>query len=352
MGQANKIMKILVITQKIDKKDTVLGFFHRWVEELAKRCEFVTVICLYKGEYNFSENVKVLSLGKENGGSKIQYVFKFLVYILREVKNYDSVFVHMNEEYVIFGGIIWRIFGKKILMWRNHPNGSFITNVAVFLANNVMCTSRSSYTAKFKKTKIMPVGIDVDLYENTSIGFVKNSILFFGRLSPIKNVHLFLEALSVLEDEGVDFHADIIGSVGTKGEEKYGEEIKIKGKTLVHKGKVSFISGIRHDETKKLYAKYDLYVNLTPNGSLDKTMFESCASQTPILVFNSALTGKIDDICQLQSLSPKDIANSIKKILFITNEKRTAISKELRDFVKREHSLSSLISMLISELKV
>ena len=58
-------MKLLIITQKVDINDPVLGFFHRWLEEFAKHYEFVTVICLEKGEHRLPENVKVLSLGKE-----------------------------------------------------------------------------------------------------------------------------------------------------------------------------------------------------------------------------------------------------------------------------------------------
>ena len=43
-------MKLLICTQKVDKNDSVLGFFHRWIEEFAKHCEKVTVICLQKGD--------------------------------------------------------------------------------------------------------------------------------------------------------------------------------------------------------------------------------------------------------------------------------------------------------------
>ena len=58
-------MKILICTQKVDLNDDILGFFHSWIAEFAKQCEKVTVICLYKGEYDLPGNVKVLSLGKE-----------------------------------------------------------------------------------------------------------------------------------------------------------------------------------------------------------------------------------------------------------------------------------------------
>ncbi len=61
----NKKVKLLIITQKVDQNDDILGFFHQWVREFAENCEKVTVICLQKGEYDLPDNVKVLSLGKE-----------------------------------------------------------------------------------------------------------------------------------------------------------------------------------------------------------------------------------------------------------------------------------------------
>src|SRR3989338_7648361 len=58
-------MKLLIITQKVNQEDSVLGFFHSWIREFASRFEEVTVICLEKGVYNLPENVEVFSLGKE-----------------------------------------------------------------------------------------------------------------------------------------------------------------------------------------------------------------------------------------------------------------------------------------------
>ena len=90
-------MRLLIITQKVDKNDDILGFFHRWILEFAKHYESVTVICLEEGDHDFysvknakfrSKNsaefsgtgIKVLSLGKEIGGSKISYIFNFYKY--------------------------------------------------------------------------------------------------------------------------------------------------------------------------------------------------------------------------------------------------------------------------------
>ncbi len=98
-------MKLLILTQKVDKNDPILGFFHRWIEEFANHCEQVTVICLAKGKSTLPPTVSVLSLGKEAGQSRLKYLWRFYRYLWRERQNYDTVFVHMNQEYVLLGAL-------------------------------------------------------------------------------------------------------------------------------------------------------------------------------------------------------------------------------------------------------
>ncbi len=56
-------MKLLIITQKVDNNDDLLGFMYTWIDKLAEQCQSVIIICLVKGETDLPLNVKVLSLG-------------------------------------------------------------------------------------------------------------------------------------------------------------------------------------------------------------------------------------------------------------------------------------------------
>ena len=53
------------MTQKVDKNDAILGFFHNWLLQLSPKFERIIVVCLEKGESDLPNNVRVLSLGKE-----------------------------------------------------------------------------------------------------------------------------------------------------------------------------------------------------------------------------------------------------------------------------------------------
>jgi hypothetical protein len=74
---------LLVVCQKVDEDDDLLGFFVGWIREFAKNFEKVFVITLAKGKYDLPSNVEVYSLGKERGDSKFVQLFRFYKYLLR-----------------------------------------------------------------------------------------------------------------------------------------------------------------------------------------------------------------------------------------------------------------------------
>ncbi len=339
-------MKLLIVTQKVDKNDDILGFFHRWLLEFAKHYEFITVIALQVGEYDLPENVKVLSLGKEKGGSKISYIFNFYKYIWNERKNYDVVFVHMNQEYVLLGWKFWKLWGKKIYLWRNHAKGNFLTRLAVLFSNKVFCASEQSFTARFKKTKIMPVGIDTNFFKpDSSVQKKPNSILFLGRIDPVKNVDIFVEALRELKDSGVEFSATIAGSSSDKYKD-YEKIIRDKMVEYSLSDEVWFTGAINQEDALKLYREHELYVNLTPSGSMDKTIFEAMASNVTPLVYNTGLKESLGQELILTKLNTDYIADKLNQVL------RNKKDKNFRDLIVEEHSLKKLIDNLLKEILV
>ena len=84
-------MKLLILTQVVDKDDLYLGFFHRWIEMLAPHHEHIHVICLKGGVYTLPENVSVHSLGKEKGYSQFRYIKNFFSLAWFEVWQYSCM---------------------------------------------------------------------------------------------------------------------------------------------------------------------------------------------------------------------------------------------------------------------
>src|SRR3989344_7222649 len=91
--------KLLIITQKVDRTDSNLGFFHRWIEEFANYAD-IAVIASFVGEHRFSSNVRVYSLGKECGVPRIGRIVNFWKLFARHSRRADAIFFHMIPEFV------------------------------------------------------------------------------------------------------------------------------------------------------------------------------------------------------------------------------------------------------------
>ncbi|MFA6095602.1 MAG: glycosyltransferase family 4 protein [Candidatus Paceibacterota bacterium] len=343
-------MRLLLITQKADKNDPVLGFFHRWVIEFAKHFEEVIVICLEEGKHDLPANVKVFSLGKEAGRSKWKYAFNFYRHIFRERNNYDAVFIHMNQEYVLLGGIFWKIFRKKIYMWRNHHKGSEFTDMAAFFCDKIFCTSRYSYTAKYDKTALMPVGIDTSFFAKLpKARKAPRSVLFLGRIAPVKKPDLLLRALGRLARKGIAFSASIVGDALPKDSE-YAESLRGIAREEGIADRVTFKPGVPNDATRDVYNAHEVSVNLSSSGMYDKTIFEAMACETVILASNENLRGLIDDRFIFKDSDLDELSSKLEALLALPDAERSSLGGDLRSVVERNHSLLLLGSNLLEKI--
>lgn len=331
-------MKLLIVTQAIDTHHPILGFFHRWVEEFAKHAEHIHVIALQVGEQSLPENVTVHSLGKEGGAHLFQKIFRFykLVFSLRH--EYDAVFVHMNPEYVVLAGWWWRFAQKKVSLWYNHTVGSVWLRVAQPFTRTVFHTSPYAYTARYKNAQRMPAGIDTDVFRpHPEIEKMPKSIYFQGRVTLAKRVHVILEAFAELRRQG---HAERLTIVGPE-DETYTKPLKEKYATLMQDGVLVFRGPVPNTETPELYAAHTVSVNLTDDGNYDKTVLESLACGTPVIVSSRAFHGA--PVTLIQKPNPQLLSMAYQEMHnTLTNR------SELAAYVQNTHSIAALATELNS----
>ena len=157
-------MKILIVTELVDKNHDMFGFFHGRTLDFARQCEKLTIICLELREHNLPPNVKTLSLGKEKKRSRLAYTWKLLKYSWTERKNYDRVFVHLTPHYVVLGGWLWRLLGKEVVLWYSHTFVDWWLWVAEKFANVILTTSENKFRIKSTKVKIFDGKTDLEAY--------------------------------------------------------------------------------------------------------------------------------------------------------------------------------------------
>jgi len=343
-------MRLLLITQKVDRNDHYLSFFHRWIIEFSKHFESIVVICLEEGEHGLPSNVRVLSLGKEERQSRLQYLIHFYWYIFHERKNYDAVLSHMNQEYINLGGVIWRLMGKRVSMWRNHHAGSFLTRTAGWLAHKVFCTSKYSYTATFPNIVFMPLGIDTSLHTPDAVEKrIPHSILFFARINKVKRPHILIDAVGQLRDQGVKSTVAIFGDALPKDAE-YAEGLREKVKSMNLSDSISFHPGMPNDKTPEVFRDYQIFVNLSPSGMYDKMIFEAASCHALALSSNENLRGQIDERLVFKEGSLDDLVSKLRILLTSAPEEVQALQKEFREYVIQKHSLQFLGKRIEEEI--
>ncbi len=324
----------------MDKDHPILGFFHRWVEEFAKHCEVVHVICLFEGKHSLPSNVHVHSLGKEKGRSRIKYLLRFYSLIWNLRKEYDNVFVHMNQIYVILGAPVWRILGKKIGLWYAHGTVNISLRMAERLTHIIFSCSKESFRVLSKKIIITGHGIDTELFRPKGT-YRDIDLVTVGRISSTKNIHTLIEVLAEVRKK-YDATLTIIGDVLTAEDKNYKERLQTQIKASHLELFVNFIGPVKHYELPMYLNRSKIFVHAATNGSLDKAVLEPMACEVPVV---SMSEGMVSVPAENWHVANKDsfVAETIK-VLQSSTSSRTFF---LRDFIRKNHSLESLVPKIL-----
>lgn len=350
-NKTNKMcMKLLVLTQIVGKDDSTLGFFYRWIELLAERVETVLVVCLKEGNHTLPANVTVLSLGKEIGASHWQYVRRFYSAIWSRRREYDGVFVHMNPEYVILGGLLWRWWGKKVLFWYTHKAVNLRLRLAEKLATKILTASRESFRLPSRKVEVTGHGIDVSEFDRTNrTGRTDRTnsvirLLAVGRISPVKDLETVIIAVPELSKRGVEAELDIIGDTKTAPDEEYKRTIfdLIWSAGLTEKVRAG--SGVPYSKMRDIYDEHDALVHTSRTGSIDKVVLEALAAGLMVFSSSEAFADLADIVILFEPNDYKGLAGTIEKTVKFGSLERSLAG---RQYVRERHNLGMLIGRVV-----
>ena len=341
-------MKLLVITQKVDRNDQLLGFFVNWLNRLSDKFERMTVLCLEKGDFSLSDNVTVISLGKERHLPKLAWLFNFYRFIFQLRKDYDAVLVHMNPIWMVLGGICWRLMGKKNYLWYTSGGVTFKLKLAEKFTHVVLTASPESFRVFSQKVVITGHGIDTDLFKPAANPQEKSGrlkILSVGRIAPVKNYEVLIEAAKTLRERGFDFGVNMIGEAPTEKDRIYERKVKNSIKNLKLESYFVFLGKINIQKLPFYYQTHDLFVHLSKTGSLDKSLLEAMASGIRVLSSNDWSRRHLPPELVFGENDPIELADKIENIF------RTDFRKKLRDLVVAGHNLDNLIEKISAVIK-
>src|SRR3989338_4588720 len=182
-------MKLLIITQKVNNNDPILGFFVSWIKKFAEQFEEVIVVAKEVGKYDLPQNVRVISLGKSEGVGRLGQLLKLWNAVMTE--KYDRVFVHMNSENILAAGWYWKLKNIPVALWYTHKATPWQLRLAIPFVKWIFTASKESFRLPSKKVIVTGHGIDFDHFH-----FIERlpkpfhdpiQVLSVGRISPTKD---------------------------------------------------------------------------------------------------------------------------------------------------------------------
>lgn len=347
-------INVLVCTESIDRADPLLGYFHGWVKEFARHAHRVHVVCLGYGERKLPPNVTEHSLGKESMRKGNRFLKRF-VYSARFLSRawslrtqYDSVLVHLSSEFVVVAGWLWRLLGKRIGFWYNDPQAGLFARVAIALSDVVFYSSTDSYAASYAHARYAPMGVDTDIY-TLERSAAKESLLFIGRLSPAKKLGIVLSAVQDIAKNVSHLKLDVYGEARS-GDESYFASLRSTFASLERDGFVSYKGTVLHEKTPEVYAGHEIFVYAGSARGSKKTLYEALAAGCIVITGEPEVKGVVDERLFLETVDEASLSKALKAALALSSEKRERTRSIGRSYVRREHSLSSVVPAVLEML--
>jgi len=337
-------MKLLFITQVWDENDSVLGFVPSWADAFRPVSTSLSVIALRVSSYTRLDGISVYSLGKEKGRGRIQKIFQFYQLVWNLRGSYDTVFVHMNPEYVVLAGFLWRLLGKKVVLWYAHGSVPPALRVAEIFVHRILTSTPEGCRLESSKIRVIGQAIDTELFSPAPHVFFTQKLVVVGRIAETKSQALAVRALALIHKEYPETTLEIIGASVYDADRVYESSVKSLASELRVESFIHWRGPLIRTELAKELPTASLCINMSTNGSLDKAGLEALSAGVPVVTANPAfrvILSGIADILFVTTQESAEVATVIHKYLSLPLLEREQIRTELRVRVIAQHSIAT-----------
>jgi glycosyltransferase involved in cell wall biosynthesis len=350
-------VKLVFVTQVLDRDDAVLGFVPRWVEGLARACERVRVLALEVGSASgLPANVDVREIGRRGTLGRYLRYRRFLREAFTQDRH-DALLAHMVPRYATTGAARVRGAGARSFLWYTHAAVDARLVEAERVVERIFTASEESLRLATPKKLVTGHGIDLAHFDARSENPAHPArLLSVGRITPRKDPLTLVAGLSILAGRGHDLALDLVGGGLAAGDEAYrrtlAEEIELGGS----KHRVFLPGEIPYRDIPRWYRRATIFVSASRTGSVDKVVLEAMATGRPVVTSNDAfpaLFAELGDLAPRLTFAPGDaseLAERIEWLLALSPAERHAIGERLRAIVARDHEVDRLMARLVAEM--
>jgi glycosyltransferase involved in cell wall biosynthesis len=343
-----------MVTQKVDLADDLLGFTHGWIEAFSDRMEKVYVSAIRIGDHRLAEKAALLPMetGRDSRAGRCVNLIRGAGPLLLN-KEVDLVFVHMSPVFSLLLAPFAAAAGVPQVLWYTHGSAGAILRAALWTVDRVVTASADDFPLASHKVTGTGHGIDCGFFcpagapeENVT----STTILSVGRISPVKNYELMLDAFGRVPS-GYQASLTLVGEAGTPAQEPYLEKIRTLAASEPFKDRILLAGKVPHRGIRAFYRRSRLMINLSDTGTLDKAVLEAMACGVPVVTTNSAfetLLRGIEPGLFVARKDPSEIAAAIEGVLALSLEERDRLGLILRERVTAQHDLGRLAGRLLS----
>lgn len=297
-----------------------------------------------------------------------------------------KIFTRKYTHYIVTGDIsiilIWliiyfaKITNRKVYLWTHgltHRNQSpiekcilnmfFAKSTGILMYNKHFCENMLNIGCKRENLHVfhnsLNTSMQSDIYSRLQLTnvykeYFKNdlpTILYIGRIQKHKRVDLLIEAMHLLQNKGIDLNLVIIGS---NVDDDF-LEIKIKEYDMCNR---VWMYGPCFDEDKNAELIYNANVCVSP-GNVGLTAIHVLSYGTPVIThnnfrkqmpeFEAIIHNKTGAFFQENDVH--DLADSIQRWVFISDEERTECRRLARETIVNEWSVDFQLKLLKDILK-
>lgn len=346
-------MRLLILTQVLDRDDAVLGFFHRWCEVFAAHVEQLVVVAQRVGRAELPANVTVRSLGRERGAGKPAMLVALwrLLAGLRGGRRPDAIWAHMVPKFVLYAAPVALPRGIPIHLWYTHKGVDGALRAAVPLVRSVFTASEESFRLPGAEGKrvVTGHGIDAELFA-PGTGPRDLDVLAVGRLAPSKAQHELLEALARLPAcPRTALAGDILLDQDAPYRARLHEQARPFGE------RVTFLGAVPHPRMPELMRRSRVLASTSRTGSVDKVVLEAMAAGVLPLTCNEAFERLLGPGLAARLMFPPGdvpaLAERLAALLALPEGERRALAEELRAIVVERHEVRRLVPAMVAAME-
>lgn len=363
-------MKLIFVTQVLDRDDAVLGFVMRWVEGLSRQVESLRVMALEVGNTEgLPDNVDVREVGRKGYVRRFLRYRRYLAEAFRPgpMGGYDGLLTHMVPRYsTLAAGPASRAVGGRgaaHFLWYTHKGVDRRLLSAIDVVDGAFTASELSLRVDTPKKIVTGHGIDLDHFDVAPAGSFDDGcvrLLSVGRLTPAKDPLTTIEAVAQLRSEGLDVRLTWAGSPLARGDDDYEAMVHraVSGRDL--QGVVDFVGAVPYPRIPEAFMGADLFVNASRTGSVDKVVLESMAARRPFVSCNESippvleadprLAQRVGDFA-FQSGDPKSLSAALRSWIERSTGDRREAGERLRDIVATHHEVDALMSRIVRRME-